>query len=128
MTRAQDRSVRVRRRLRQQLASLYGDLCVKCRRSGGDTRLTLDHVVPASRGGAFQLHNLQLLCSPCNTAKADQHVDYRPFHPSTRSTKSEWHPWPWVPLLPLLLVLAGCHSGDPYRVTSDAERFGRRRA
>jgi 5-methylcytosine-specific restriction endonuclease McrA len=35
-------------------------------------RLTVDHVVPRSRGGTNSLTNLVLACEPCNRAKGDQ--------------------------------------------------------
>lgn len=47
---------------------MYGPFCARCGRCGN---LTLDHVVPLSKGGAHRLSNLQLLCRECNTAKGD---------------------------------------------------------
>ncbi len=51
--------------------------CQRCgchcnRRPGSPAQGTLDHIVPRSRGGSHDPHNLQLLCSRCNTRKADQ--------------------------------------------------------
>lgn len=86
--RKQLKSAWVRRKYKNQLRALYGDVCVKCRRPGSDTKLTLDHVFPHSLSGPFRLTNLQLLCQPCNLAKGSNFIDYRPFHPSTRSTKT----------------------------------------
>jgi hypothetical protein len=34
--------------------------------------LTLDHIVPISRGGRSTLDNLTILCSQCNTFKGDR--------------------------------------------------------
>lgn len=34
--------------------------------------LTIDHVVPRSRGGSNDEDNLQTLCAPCNTLKGDK--------------------------------------------------------
>lgn len=76
-----DRSDRVRRKRKSQLARIYGSKCLKC---GLPDAVTLDHVVPVALGGSFHLHNLQLLCKPCNLAKGATVVDYRPFHPSSR--------------------------------------------
>jgi 5-methylcytosine-specific restriction endonuclease McrA len=36
--------------------------------------LTLDHVVPRSRGGPGSLSNLVPACGPCNVAKGDRMI------------------------------------------------------
>lgn len=61
---------------RRALVKKFGDRCARC---GWKDRniLTLDHIVPASRGGNNSLHNLQLLCQFCNELKGDGIADYR---------------------------------------------------
>lgn len=49
-------------------------LCLAC---GADDDLTIDHVVPKSRGGAHGRENFQTLCRPCNSGKGVQTIDYR---------------------------------------------------
>ncbi len=44
--------------------------CVYCGSSGG--RLTLDHVVPRSRGGDSVWENVVTSCAPCNLRKGDR--------------------------------------------------------
>ncbi len=44
--------------------------CVYCGSGGG--RLTLDHVVPRSRGGDSVWENVVTSCAPCNLKKADR--------------------------------------------------------
>jgi 5-methylcytosine-specific restriction endonuclease McrA len=44
--------------------------CVYCGSSGG--RLTLDHVVPRSRGGDSVWENVVTACAPCNLRKGDK--------------------------------------------------------
>ncbi len=83
----QQKSARVRRRVRRHLIALYGAICMKCRHS--QFALTIDHVLPRAQGGRFLLHNLQLLCLDCNEQKANQHIDYRPFHPGSRPVPKE---------------------------------------
>lgn len=39
--------------------------------------LTIDHVVPKSKGGPDNIGNYQLLCEPCNRRKKDK-VNYKP--------------------------------------------------
>ena len=51
---------------------LYGEqegVCNGCRVLFPYRNLTVDHVVPRSKGGADALANLQLLCAACNSAK-----------------------------------------------------------
>ena len=45
-----------------------GRLCVHC---GSAERPTVDHIVPVARGGTDALVNLQVLCSLCNSSKAN---------------------------------------------------------
>ena len=44
--------------------------CVYCGTAGG--RLTLDHVVPRSRGGESVWENVVTSCAPCNLRKGDR--------------------------------------------------------
>ena len=48
------------------LRDSYG-FCVHC--GADDVPLTKDHIHPVSRGGCDCIHNLQPLCSRCNSAK-----------------------------------------------------------
>lgn len=50
------------------------DHCLAC---GSTGPLTVDHVIPLSKGGANTLKNLQPLCEACNQAKGTRKVDYR---------------------------------------------------
>jgi 5-methylcytosine-specific restriction endonuclease McrA len=47
----------------------------RCQYCGSARHLTVDHVVPRSRGGADTWDNLVTSCAPCNRKKAD-----RPLH------------------------------------------------
>jgi 5-methylcytosine-specific restriction endonuclease McrA len=49
----------------------------KCLACGESKPLTVDHVIPLSRGGSHFIENIQPLCQPCNTRKSDQIIDYR---------------------------------------------------
>lgn len=48
--------------------------CLKC---GTDKNLTIDHIVPLSKGGKKNISNLQTLCESCNVSKSDNIIDYR---------------------------------------------------
>lgn len=59
----------------QAMCDWFGNCCLAC---GVDTTLTVDHVVPLSKGGTNWIWNLQPLCRPCNSAKNNRHqTDYR---------------------------------------------------
>lgn len=56
------------------LCDQYGNVCLRC---GKAEKLTVDHVVPLSKGGSNSIDNLQPLCRSCNTAKGQKTTDYR---------------------------------------------------
>ena len=77
-----DKSLRATvQKLRNQLAvmnrngALYTALTdrdgCRCKRCGAEppSELTIDHILPLTRGGTNALDNLQLLCRPCNSSK-----------------------------------------------------------
>jgi 5-methylcytosine-specific restriction endonuclease McrA len=55
---------------RRALFARDGWSCVYCGERGG--RLTLDHVVPRSRGGSSDWDNVVTSCAPCNLRKGDK--------------------------------------------------------
>lgn len=57
------------------LCNKYGNVCLCCGK--GDVKLTIDHVVPLSKGGANLITNVQPLCKSCNSKKGTQTIDYR---------------------------------------------------
>ena len=44
----------------------------ECQYCGSRTNLTVDHVVPRSKGGASSWENIVASCAPCNRRKGDQ--------------------------------------------------------
>jgi 5-methylcytosine-specific restriction endonuclease McrA len=60
----------------QRLVDFYQGVCPACTKVVGN--LTVDHVIPLSRGGDNTLANLQLLCKSCNSKKHTKITDFRP--------------------------------------------------
>ena len=44
---------------------------------GCTTGLTIDHIVPISKGGTDELSNLRFLCRPHNSSKSDHDIEHR---------------------------------------------------
>lgn len=61
-----------------ELKQRYNYTCLRCGRCEPHIKLTADHIVPISKGGWGTIDNIQPLCGPCNTAKHDNTIDYRP--------------------------------------------------
>jgi 5-methylcytosine-specific restriction endonuclease McrA len=53
----------------------YGGVCPCCKQ---EAELTVDHIVPVSKGGTNWIWNLQPLCLGCNVAKSNRHSTYYP--------------------------------------------------
>jgi hypothetical protein len=53
-------------RLRWEVWERDNFTCLHC---GNRRFLTVDHIIPESRGGTLDLDNLQTLCKPCNSRK-----------------------------------------------------------
>jgi 5-methylcytosine-specific restriction endonuclease McrA len=58
---------------RRALFARDGWRCVYCGTSGG--RLTLDHIVPRSKGGESIWENVVTACAPCNLRKGDRTLE-----------------------------------------------------
>ncbi|MCF0057725.1 HNH endonuclease [Dyadobacter sp. CY356] len=80
----------------------------RCQYCGTHDHLTLDHVMPKSRGGKTTWDNLATACKRCNSKKGDytpeeagMHLRQRPFRPSflmfirdfSGFTDAEWLPY-----------------------------------
>ena len=87
-----------------------GNVCVYCGGSGGQ-KLTIDHVIPRSRGGRSTWDNVVAACATCNRRKGDRtpeesglRLTVRPGAPTAlqlgrrgmlvvNDPPDEWRPW-----------------------------------
>lgn len=53
-----------------------GARCIRCGDGWYEKELTLDHIVPASKGGKGNKKNLQVMCEDCNQKKGDRVKKY----------------------------------------------------
>jgi 5-methylcytosine-specific restriction endonuclease McrA len=60
------------------LKAFYGYHCLCCGKQEPEIKLTADHVIPLSKGGASTIANIQPLCLSCNAKKSASSTDYRP--------------------------------------------------
>ena len=56
-------------KVRRSIFNRDGDVCCHC---GSVEALTIDHIIPVSRGGSDDISNLQTLCKSCNSRKRDK--------------------------------------------------------
>lgn len=49
-----------------EMKKLYESECIAC---GSAENITIDHIIPISRGGRHSIGNLQSLCLSCNSSK-----------------------------------------------------------
>lgn len=56
------------------LCAKYGGVCLRCKET---KPLTMDHIVPLSKGGLHSIENIQPLCGRCNSIKHTKCMDYR---------------------------------------------------
>lgn len=59
------------------LLDFYGHKCLCCGKTEKEVTITLDHVVPISKGGLNIIGNAQPLCLSCNSKKNVKTIDYR---------------------------------------------------
>jgi 5-methylcytosine-specific restriction endonuclease McrA len=57
-----------------RIHKIYDEMCINC---GKREKLTIDHIIPFSKGGLNIVTNIQLLCHSCNSKKHTDNTDYR---------------------------------------------------
>lgn len=61
----------------ENLCKYFENKCLYCGKFG--IKLTVDHVIPISKGGSNFISNIQPLCQRCNSKKGKKILDFRPF-------------------------------------------------
>lgn len=69
---SEEKSTSVSKSLKKVILEAYGENCFGCDKSLKGTEVTIDHIIPKSKGGKADIFNLQPLCESCNQEKADQ--------------------------------------------------------
>lgn len=97
--------VRVPRAVQRRISrrALFARDGWRCQYCGSTGRLTLDHVVPRSRGGDSVWENVVASCAPCNHRKGDRLPEEAQMHPQVR---------PRAPAPSLFITLAATHVPD----------------
>jgi len=60
-----------------ELFEVFENKCINPDCDGLDDKLSVDHVVPLSKGGGNTIENIQPLCLTCNLRKGTKVIDYR---------------------------------------------------
>lgn len=60
-----------RKAIKERIFRKQGGLCCYCGFAIALEAMTLEHLIPRSRGGTSEQHNLALACVPCNQLRGN---------------------------------------------------------
>ena len=76
-----------------------GYTCQYCGSKPGSRELSIDHIVPRSRGGKSTWTNCVLACTTCNSVKANRSLEESGRHLLKTPEKPKWYPYITIPLM-----------------------------
>lgn len=81
-------------RLRFKIYRRDGFTCQYCGRTAREMELSIDHIIPISKGGTNDASNLTTACMPCNRGKSDENPPYSELKPYAERTVFINNPFP----------------------------------
>lgn len=75
--------------------------CQYCRRRPGTSELTIDHILPRSRGGSLSWENCVLACTTCNKKKANRTPSEAGMQLLRPAVKPDWRTIQRIPRKPV---------------------------